>query len=138
MDLATLPATGTCDLTTTGRRSGEARTVEIWYVVVDGGFFIVGSPGARNWLANLRSDPHATLHLREPDAVVDALAVEITDSDERRALTQRAWALQPWYSGLEFTVDEWVARSPMVRFINPNPDNTPSTGQLQAEITVES
>lgn len=119
MDLDSVPATGTCDLTTTGRRSGEPRGVEIWYVVVDGGLFIVGSPGPRDWLANLRADPHATLRLRDPDVVVDVVAVELTDPRERRALTKHAWALQPWYAGLEFTVDDWVASSPMVRLTEP-------------------
>ena len=36
MDLDDLPLTGTCDLSTMGRRSGRWRRVEIWYVIIDG------------------------------------------------------------------------------------------------------
>ena len=43
VDSEGLPLTGTCDLITTGRRSGLRRRVEIWYVVIDGQ--IVGAVG---------------------------------------------------------------------------------------------
>ena len=47
----------TIDITTTGRRSGQARRIEIWMLDVDGRFFITGTPGRRDWLANLLADP---------------------------------------------------------------------------------
>ena len=37
----------TIDITTTGRRSGESRRIEIWMFDIDGRFFIAGSPGPR-------------------------------------------------------------------------------------------
>lgn len=57
MRLTDLPDTGTFELTTTGRRSGRTRTVEIWFVRVDGGVHVVRTPGPRDWLANLRVNP---------------------------------------------------------------------------------
>ncbi len=52
-------------LTTTGRRSGQARSVSIGYGVRAGGGFYVGagSPG-RGWAANLLSNPDCTYTVR--------------------------------------------------------------------------
>lgn len=114
MDLSHLGRTGTCDLTTTGRRSGRPVRVEIWYVVVDGTFLVTGTPGIRNWLANLRADRRARLHLRNPGRVLDVLAEEVVDPARRRALVPEIWAAQPWYAQQPFSVEEWVAGAPMV------------------------
>ena len=46
MDLDDLALTGTCDLSTRGRRSGRWRRVEIWYVIVEGQIVVTGTPGA--------------------------------------------------------------------------------------------
>lgn len=116
MDLANLGNTGTCDITTIGRRSHREVRIEIWYVVVDGCFLITGTPGTRNWLANIRSDSRVRLHLREPTREVDALAEEVTDPARRRRLVPLIWAVQPWYAEQPFTVEEWVAQAPMVLF----------------------
>ena len=55
MELLGLPLTGTCDVSAIGRRSGEVRRIEIWYVVVDRQIVLTGTPGPRSWLANLLS-----------------------------------------------------------------------------------
>ena len=109
-----MPPTGTCDLTTVGRRSGHPRRVEIWYVVVDGRFVVTGTPGARDWLANLRTVPDAVLHLRHPVRDVAVTAREVTDAATRRRVAQEAWRLQPWYSEQPYSIEDWVAASPMV------------------------
>ena len=56
-DIERLAGTRTVDLTTIGRWSGLPRTVEIWWFHVDGRFIITGTPGRRDWLANVRSNP---------------------------------------------------------------------------------
>lgn len=114
MDADAVPATGTCDLRTVGRRSGEVRQVETWYVVVDGRIVLTGTPGARSWLANLRRDPSAVLHLREPERDLAVTAREVTERAERLNVVTQAWRLQPWYAEQPFSVEDWVARSPMV------------------------
>lgn len=94
-----LPPTGTCDLTTVGRRrSGQGRRVEIWYVLVDGRVVVTGTPGARHWLANLRDGPTAGLHLRGPARDVAVAAHEVNDAASRRRVAVEAWRLQPWYA----------------------------------------
>ncbi|MBR7742310.1 nitroreductase family deazaflavin-dependent oxidoreductase [Phycicoccus sp. BSK3Z-2] len=112
MDVTTLPESATCELTTRGRRSGRESRIEIWYVVADGRLVITGTPGRRDWLANLRADPRARLHLRGRD--VDVVAHEITDPDERRHVVREVWRVQPWYSRQASSIDAWVARAPIV------------------------
>ena len=78
----------TIDITTTGRRSGLPRRIEIWFHNVDGEVYITGLPGERDWYANLMADPAITLHLKQ-SVVADLTgkAVAITDPDEKlRAL----------------------------------------------------
>ena len=55
----------TIDITTIGRRSGEPRTVEIWFLAVDDRIFITGTPGPRDWYANLLADNTLIFHFKE-------------------------------------------------------------------------
>src|SRR5215218_5865605 len=114
MDTAGLPLTGTCQLTTVGRRSGQERRVEIWYVIVDEQFVVTGTPGARDWLANLREHPNAVLHLGSPHGDLAVTAYEVTDEARRQRVVSEAWRLQPWYAAHPHTREDWVAVAPMV------------------------
>jgi hypothetical protein len=58
-DADDLPLTGTCGLSTKGRRSGQTRRVEIGCVIIDGQIVIIGIPGARTWLATLGDHPES-------------------------------------------------------------------------------
>ena len=87
----------TIDITTTGRRSGEPRRLEIVFHNFDGHLYISGmpSPRTRAWLHNLRANPRFTFHLKQLlKADLAATAREITDPDERHdVLTKvaRVW-----------------------------------------------
>ena len=60
------------DITTTGRKSGRPRRIELVFHNIDGRIYISGRPGwPRGWIANLRSDPRMTLHLKGPIAQAD-------------------------------------------------------------------
>ncbi len=48
-------------LTTTGRRSGEAREVPVSPITVDGVEYLVSPYGAVSWVHNIRANPTATL-----------------------------------------------------------------------------
>ena len=75
------------DITTTGRRTGQPRRIEIWFHNIDGRIIITGQPGPRDWLANLIADPEFTLHLKgDVQADLPARARVITDPEERRAI----------------------------------------------------
>src|SRR3954451_6002131 len=88
----------TIDITTTGRRSGSARRIEIWMLDVDGRFFITGTPGPRAWLANLIADPRLTVHLKRRAHVdLPAEAYTVTDTTTRRHVLEHLSAT--WYRG---------------------------------------
>lgn len=126
MDVVALPPTGTCEVSTLGRRSGRSRRVEIWYVVVNGRIVLTGTPGVRHWLANLRQHSEAVLHLREPAGDLAVTAVEVTDQAARRHLAEQAWLLQPWYAEQPYSVDDWVSSSPMVILTPADPARSAS------------
>ena len=79
----------TIDITTTGRRTGLPRRIEIVFHVIDGRIFISGIPSRRkrSWIANLEADPRMTFHLKRPvRADLPARARVITDPTERQAI----------------------------------------------------
>jgi deazaflavin-dependent oxidoreductase (nitroreductase family) len=79
----------TVDITTTGRKSGKPRTLEIVFHNIDGRIYISGipSPKRRGWLANLDADPHLTFHLKgKVRADLPATARVIEDETERREI----------------------------------------------------
>ena len=102
----------TVDITTTGRRSGLPRRIEIWMLDVDGRFFITGTPGRRDWLANLRADPAIVVHLKRRAGVdVEGQAAEVTDPETRRQVLEHL--ASRWYR-TQTPLDELVATAPMV------------------------
>ncbi len=109
-----LAADMTIDITTTGRRSGQPRRIEIWFLNVDDQIYITGTPGPRDWLANLRADPALTFHLKQSvQADLRATAVEVTDTEERNRVFRAASA--QWYLNQGDPMDVLLDRAPMVR-----------------------
>jgi deazaflavin-dependent oxidoreductase (nitroreductase family) len=79
------------DISTTGRKSGQERRLEIVLHNIDGRLYISGQPSRRrrSWLANLNADPNFTLHIkRGARADLPATAREITDPTERRQILE--------------------------------------------------
>jgi deazaflavin-dependent oxidoreductase (nitroreductase family) len=113
----------TIDITTTGRRSGEPRRIEIVFYRFEDSTYLSGIPGPRirDWLANLTADPHFTFHLKH-GVVADlpAIATVITDPTERRRIladfvdqfNQRNGPDSGWAPA---DLDEWVVSSPLAR-----------------------
>jgi hypothetical protein len=68
---AALAAVRTIEITTTGRRSGRPARVEIWWFHFENRFIITGTPGRRDWLANLEADPRIVVHAlgRDPAGI---------------------------------------------------------------------
>jgi deazaflavin-dependent oxidoreductase (nitroreductase family) len=79
----------TIDITTTGRRSGKPRRIEIVFHNIDGHIYISGMPSRerRDWLRNLDADPKLTFHLKGGvKADLPATARVIEDGAERREI----------------------------------------------------
>ena len=105
----------TCDITTTGRRSGLPRRIEIWYFVVAGRVYLTGTPGPRDWLANLAADSRFTFHVKEgARADLAARARIIDDPLERRQVMTAVMAGNSWFRAQSFDLEAWVAGSPLV------------------------
>lgn len=94
-----LAQTRTIDLTTYGRRSGLPRTVEIWWFVVDGRFIITGTPGRRDWLANVRRRDDVIIGVSGTE--IEATVMEVHDPVFRRRVrpSRNPVVLQPGRAG---------------------------------------
>ena len=105
----------TCDITTAGRTSGLPRRIEIWYFVVDRQVFQTGTPGPRDWYANLLAHPRFTFHVKQgAQADLPARAVPITEPNERRRIMSVVIGNNQWFAEQDFDLDAWVAGSPLV------------------------
>jgi deazaflavin-dependent oxidoreductase (nitroreductase family) len=101
------------DLTTTGRRTGQPRRIEIFLHHDDGRLYITGMPRSdrvRDWIRNIAADPHVVIHLKDTvEADVPATARVVEDPDERRPFMEAA--ARRWR---RTDVDAMVAHSPLV------------------------
>ena len=92
--LAALNHSQVIDLTTTGRRTGQQRRIEIFLHIDDGQLFITGMPRAdrtRDWIHNIEADPHVVIHLKQSVVVdVPATARVVTEPEERRPFIEAA------------------------------------------------
>ena len=106
------------DLTTTGRRSGEARRIEIYLHSIDGRLVISGMPAegrTRAWLQNVAANPAVTIHLKKGvEADLAGTARVVTDPAERRLLLEsvaRNWG--------RTDVDVMMLHSPLMEITLP-------------------
>jgi deazaflavin-dependent oxidoreductase (nitroreductase family) len=105
----------TVDITTTGRHTGLPRRIEIWMLDVDGRFLITGTPGQRDWLANLHAVPILVVHLKRLAHLdLAARAIPVTDVATRRAVLEHLSAT--WYR-IQQPLDVLVETAPMVEVI---------------------
>jgi deazaflavin-dependent oxidoreductase (nitroreductase family) len=107
------------DITTTGRKTGTPRRIELVFHNLDGRIVISGIPfpgRTRGWIYNLEADPRITVHLKGPIAHADleGTARVITDPAERRAIltgVARNWG--------RTDLDAMVADSPLIEVTVP-------------------
>lgn len=115
-----LESGGVCDITTTGRKSGNPSRIEIYFHHFDGEFFITGKPGfKRDWLANLATNPDFTLHLKRGVTADLAAKAEVVDTQEEREVAlykilTESWGTEPEQARAD--LPRWVGGAPLVRF----------------------
>jgi len=96
-------------LTTTGRRTGIAREIEIWFTELGGRFYIIAEHGERaNWVRNILANPR--VHVRVGDRRFEGTARLVADEREpelARAVKALSDAKYGWSDGLivEITAD---------------------------------
>ena len=104
----------TIDITTIGKRSGKARRIEIWFHNIDGAIYITGTPGKRDWYANLVAHPAFTFHLKGTvTADLAARAEPVTAPADRRAILTTILDRLGHAKDLQ----SWLEASPLVRVI---------------------
>ena len=100
------------DITTTGRKSGEPSRIETWFHRVGDRYFLTGTPGKRDWYANLAANPDFTFHLkRSAQADLPAVASAIIDTAERRLVLDQVLTSIGRPSS---ELDAWVSGAPLV------------------------
>lgn len=108
------------DLTTTGRRSGQPRRIEIYLHAEDGLLFITGMPRAdrtRDWIHNVTADPRVVIHLKQSlSADVPATARVVSDPAQRRPFIEAA--ARRWG---RTDVEEMLRHSPLIVLTVPEP-----------------
>jgi deazaflavin-dependent oxidoreductase (nitroreductase family) len=101
----------TIDITTTGRKTGQPRRKEIWFHNLEGRLFITGTPGRRDWYANMLANPDFTFHLKQSvQADLPARARPVLDQANRRDIIARI----NQRLGRSRDLDAWAAGSPLV------------------------
>ncbi len=112
----------TIDIVTTGAKSGQPRTTEIWFTRVDERIIICGTAGSvtggrgrhvRDWVANLKATPAFVFCLKESVvAELEATGHVVSDPDDRRAIMTHP-ATQ-WYREQGESIELLVERSPII------------------------
>ncbi len=106
-----LKTDGLIDITTVGSKTGKPHKVEIAFHNFDGVLYISGSPGKRDWYANLVANPQFTFHLKQSTrADIPATAIPITDEAARRWVLSKVVA--KW--GKQAELEAFVQSSPLV------------------------
>jgi deazaflavin-dependent oxidoreductase (nitroreductase family) len=98
----------TVEITTIGWRSGQPRRIETWRYLAAGRYWLTGSPGSRDWYANVLAHPDFTLHLKDRD--LPARARPVTDPEERARVFGEIVPALDWAGSLE----SWITGSPLV------------------------
>ena len=70
-----LARTRTVDLVTIGRKSSQPQRVEIWWFHFEDRFIITGTPGRRDWYANILANPRVVIETRHGDFPATATTV---------------------------------------------------------------
>jgi deazaflavin-dependent oxidoreductase (nitroreductase family) len=112
----------TIDITTTGRRSGLPRRVEVWFHQVDGRWYITGMPVRRSWYANVRANPRFTFHLKHGiHADLPATATPVDEPTRRRVMTEVLKLQNRADLGIQLggeqDLDLWLGRSPLIEVV---------------------
>jgi deazaflavin-dependent oxidoreductase (nitroreductase family) len=108
-DLERFASIRTIDLTTYGRKSGRPRRIEIWWFRVNGRFIITGTPGRRDWLANVRANPSVIVHVEGRD--IQATVSVIEDRDQKLEVFNEPNTR--WYS-TQTQLDRLLDEAPMI------------------------
>lgn len=111
---------GIADITTTGRKSGLPRRIEIYFHHFDGTYYLTGRPGRkRDWAANIEANPEFILHLKRGVEADVSVAGESEPNSEVRGDVLLRILTENWDTPADeakASIPRWVEESPFVRF----------------------
>ena len=97
-------------LTTTGRTTGLARQIEIWFVTANGRFYLLAEHHRRaNWVLNIERQPRVRIRVGDRESAATARVLDPDADREAWTLAQQlARQKYGWGEGLpvEITPDE--------------------------------
>lgn len=106
-----------CYVTTVGRRTGAPHTIEIWFVLDGGTFYLMSGGGDRSdWVRNMRKEPNVTVRVAEASFPARARIVD-GDGDDGRIRRSMAAKYQGWHEGAELS--SW-AQTALLVALEPN------------------
>lgn len=88
-------------LTTTGRKSGQPREIEIWFTERNGLYYVMAEYETSNWVRNLRANPDVQVRVSEKRFAARArILVAGTEDETCRAVQKLYQEKYDWSDGL--------------------------------------
>ena len=87
-----------CYLTTVGRRTGKAHTIEIWFALRDGRLYLLSGGGDRaDWVRNLRKTRAVRVRVGTRTVAANAREIKAPDEDAlaRQLLDEKYMGWKP-------------------------------------------
>jgi deazaflavin-dependent oxidoreductase (nitroreductase family) len=103
-----------CYLTTTGRRSGRAHEIEIWYAPSPEGrtlYLLAGARDASDWVRNLVADPACAVRVGARDAPVEVARARILTAADAEDPIARSTVFDKYQPRQGGDLSDWRTRS---------------------------
>ncbi|MBM3946183.1 MAG: DUF385 domain-containing protein [SAR202 cluster bacterium] len=121
--LAALRKDRLIDITTTGRKTGQPRRIEIGFFIQGGKLYLTGRPGRRGWYANIIAGQGFTLHLKQSARLdLAATATPVRDPAARRRILTEYHKVLPRFAS-RGNLEDWITGSPLVEVTIPGVTN---------------
>ncbi len=107
-----------CMFTTTGRRSGKAHRIEIWFGVIDDTLYLISGNGlSAHWFQNALADPRVTIELG--DHVLSGHADALADPAMRRRVGEMMGAKYHWDGdpSIGLSREKWCFEVPVLAIV---------------------
>ncbi|MCK9519554.1 MAG: nitroreductase family deazaflavin-dependent oxidoreductase [Dehalococcoidia bacterium] len=98
-----------CYLTTTGRKSGQPREIEIWFGARGSTLYLLSGGGeAAHWVRNIRAEPRVSVRVGDRTFAARGRVVEPGTDEDTRARDLLVAKYQPGYGS---DLSGWRARA---------------------------
>ncbi|HLK33420.1 MAG TPA: nitroreductase family deazaflavin-dependent oxidoreductase [Terriglobales bacterium] len=88
-------------LTTTGRRTGLPREIEIWYTCREGLYYVIAEFASSHWVQNIQANPRVTVRLGNKRLAASARIIDAhAQPDLHAAVRQLSSDKYGWGDGL--------------------------------------